>query len=593
MQITYDPEIRPKWLSAFAHRHGRDYMMRSERRPGYGGQSGNNGKKPSRKKRRKAGFLYIFFALLLSIIFWPVGMILLWRRKVRWSAGAKLLSSLITLFLCVFLIVFLLTIPTENAAFTKFQDSANDFLDTATDTIGTVYEAAYEKGSEIYVQFTDFADAYSVYSVNMMADGIDKAIDIVSDAKSSIIALFCDGNVPEDDLGVTPQPDETEAPVSEASPSVEPTTGDIPDAKLPTANIDVNIPEETPNPVEAQALSAGILYSDGSFNAGETPEPSPAAVHTEDSPEITLTPTAKPSPTPASEITVEVKSAGEAVVYYNNSGSYYHMASSCKGMKRASEKTLAQAVEDGKKRCRTCGAPDGSILEAEHAVWVDENDQFHTTDECNTFEGKWQLMEIEEALNAGCLPCTDCEAEKYMTQLGMVIPTPTPEPTATPSPTPKPTATPEPTPTPTPAVVNPSVTLKPAGEAIVYHSSNGKYYHKVELCKGMSGSDPYPLSECVDGYKKCNTCGAPDADLVKKNCLWMDENKVCHTSDTCDLFYMSYELIPRDEALEQGLSGCIQCGADEYLVPNTVLGLMGDIENMDIETKLEQQLGME
>ena len=36
-------------------------------------------------------------------------------------------------------------------------------------------------------------------------------------------------------------------------------------------------------------------------------------------------------------------------------------------------------------------------------------------------------------------------------------------------------------------------------------------------------------------------------------------------------FKGSFTLILRDDALEQGKAGCPECGADEYLVPNTEL----------------------
>ena len=122
-------------------------------------------------------------------------------------------------------------------------------------------------------------------------------------------------------------------------------------------------------------------------------------------------------------------------------------------------------------------------------------------------------------------------------------------------------------------MVNPTAELKPVGQVTVYHSSNGSYYHRFDVCKGMSGSSPYTLQECIDGnYKRCRNCNAPDPELVGEMCLWVDENEACHTTDECGLFSGDYTFILRDEALAEGMSGCIECGADEYLVPNTVIG---------------------
>ena len=76
MQAVFDSAVMPRERVFFARRRGRDYMMRSEKRDGYRyGGSSSNGKKP--KKRRRAGFFYIFLTLILSILFWPIGMILM------------------------------------------------------------------------------------------------------------------------------------------------------------------------------------------------------------------------------------------------------------------------------------------------------------------------------------------------------------------------------------------------------------------------------------------------------------------------------------------------------------------------------------
>ena len=58
---------------------------------------------------------------------------------------------------------------------------------------------------------------------------------------------------------------------------------------------------------------------------------------------------------------------------------------------------------------------------------------------------------------------------------------------------------------------------------------------------------------------------------MDEHCLWLDENGLCHTSDECAEFSGSWTLIPRDEALEAGHTGCTACGADEYLVPGTIV----------------------
>lgn len=84
---------------------GYNYMMRSEkRRRGAQGGASPDGRPPKRRRRRRAGFFYKFITLLLLLALWPVGLILLWRRRLRWSALTKLATSLVTLVACVVLI---------------------------------------------------------------------------------------------------------------------------------------------------------------------------------------------------------------------------------------------------------------------------------------------------------------------------------------------------------------------------------------------------------------------------------------------------------------------------------------------------------
>ena len=153
MQMTYEQAMRPGTLMLFA-RGGSGYMMRSEKR---GGAYGSPNRRPPRRK--KAGFFYIFFTLLLSVLLWPIGMVMLWQRKVRMTSGTKLLISLLTLCMSVFLIVFALTVPLDNVEFTAFQDKANDWLDKAAADVAVAGDAAMKKTSETWKVMTDFAEA--------------------------------------------------------------------------------------------------------------------------------------------------------------------------------------------------------------------------------------------------------------------------------------------------------------------------------------------------------------------------------------------------------------------------------------------------
>lgn len=574
MQMTMDQAMRPGAM-AFAMRRSGGYVMRSEKRPGYG-SAGGNGRGP-KKPRRASGF-YIFMTVLIAILLWPVGMVMLWRKKVRLQTGTKLLISLLTMCLSVFLIVFMLTVHVDNAQFTDFQDRANDWLNKASADLAVAGDAAYKQGVETWGVMTEFANNAIEPAANTVADGMDWTVARATEARA-----FIEGR-----LGL-------DSTVSQARPSGDKPAENADGGEAASDAIVIRVPGQTPEPDGATPLVGGLLRSDGTLVPGATPEPTATPEATEAS-EDTLSWTAmddailrntpgietnKADATAATrlaaaevesaedanaaaeqtlvpEMTVRVKPAGEATVYYNDTGRSYHMRETCKQMSGAKPHTLAEAVAAGKVRCDECGSPDPSILEVAGVAWVDDYNTFHTTDACAKFQGGWKLMSLEDVLKGGYIACAACQANLYAVQ--------GPDSAVSAE-----KASVEETPVPAENVVTPAVALKPAGDATVYHSSNGKFYHRFIICKGMTGSKPYKLSEIGEAYRRCNTCEAPDRALIGVDCLWMDSNKLCHTSDTCKKFRGDYTLVPRDDALAQGRVGCTECGADEYLIPGTVI----------------------
>ena len=63
--------------------------------------------------------------LILLLTIWPFGLLMLWQRKVRWSAVTKLLTSLVTLAACIILIGFALTVNTNNPRYTAASSMAS------------------------------------------------------------------------------------------------------------------------------------------------------------------------------------------------------------------------------------------------------------------------------------------------------------------------------------------------------------------------------------------------------------------------------------------------------------------------------------
>lgn len=568
-------------------KRSKGYVMRSEKRPGYGSASGG-GSKP---KKSGAGISYIIITTLVSVLLWPIGMVLLWRRRVRMQAGTKLLISLLTLCVSVFLIVFALTVHVDNEKYTAFQDNANDWLNQTTTQLAAAGDATYQKGLETWGVMREFTGNAAEPAANALANTIDRGVALACQVRAKVQGVPVSDVLPENLAHLVPVPSPT------ATPEVN------------SREVLVHFPAEIPTSADAKPLTAGLLTPQGDVRPGETPAPTPSPTPTPEptatpepteaplewsavdengeaeatsEPEMplaaaevaqvvetvtpTVTPEPTPEPTPVPTMSVQLKPAGQALVYYNPTGNYYHMQSTCTQMSGASVHTLSEAVAAGKKRCSECGTPDASILDAHYVVWLDKANVYHTTDACQKFDGLWTLTTLSDAIQNGASACEACEANLFAAMYA-----------SSPAITLAPTATPAPTDTPAPTNVEPvrvvpSTTLKPVGEATVYHSYDGKFYHRHETCKSMSASSPYKLADVVGDYKRCWDCDAPDGTMVGKECLWMDANKLCHTSDECASFAGDYYFILRDDALEQNLIGCPDCGADEYLVPNTVLG---------------------
>lgn len=661
MQAVFNPSPAATVLR-FAG--GRSYMMRSEKRGGPAPNHRASAPRPPKRRRRRAGFFYKLLTLLLLLTVWPVGLMLLWRRRLRWGVGTKLLTSVVTLAACIVLIGFALTVNTGNAQYTAVQDSINGFLDSAADTLIDAGGVVGEKTEQVAQGASEFSEALWMRSKLLLSDGIDAGVQLTQRFKGSMNGLLAKLDADNEDEPKA-SPVETESPEANADPDK---ATDAPEIVVNTdaSELPVYLPDVTPDAAEAAVAMQGLLTRDGTLVEGR-----PAA---------TVKPSAEPTPTATLEpLVFTVKPASEAAVYYNGSGKYYHMTSACGSMKTAVQHTLSEALEEGKLPCSRCGTPDETVLEAS-IVWVDEDEVAHLSDECEAFSGLWSLVAAAEAQKNGLTGCKECSADLYLraiaaeldvvlqtpaapTEIPTVEPTekptkaPTPKPTATPTvkpsikpeetpaedtddavsaaelssdapvekasvkstkkstatpteaataeptqaptetpteaPTKKPTEAPtrlptaeptqapteiptaEPTQAPTEApaseTVSPAATLKPAGEATVYHSSNGEWYHTFNRCSGMTGGNAYTLAECAENFKCCNACGAPKAELIGQECLWKDEKNICHTSDECPAFEGLYQLILLDDAMTHGYIACSECNADAYLVHEAVV----------------------
>jgi len=506
MQMTYEQAMRPGTLMLFAARKGSGYMMRSEKR---NGGYGSPNRRPPRRK--KAGFFYIFFTLLLSVILWPVGMVMLWQRKVRMTAGTKLLVSLLTLCLSVFLIVFALTVPLDNVQFTAFQDKANDWLDKAAADVAVAGDAAMKKTSETWQVMTDFAEAGAAYTGAYTADAIDAGVKAAGDARAAIEDLF---HREASEPAATEAPGDTEAPEvtpepSDVAPVLEPlvTDGAPTEAPAPEATevpeaaasgtVDIRLPEASPAAEDARPLNEGTLHANGEFEPGEdAPTDAPAETSAAAPlPEATAVPLK-----PATELPTE--------------------------------------------------APDDDATEAPE-----------------TQKPGMVLVPVTEAPTEAAT-----EAPVEWTPVEDVTEEPTEEPVeettakpveeATAEPTEAPTA--EPTEEPVPDA---GYTVKPAGQATVYFFEGGSVgFHNGPNRHDMSGAPAHTLQEAFDmGKNPCKSCGMPGKEILDvAHIAWVDANNRIHTTDECAEFKGQWKLMALDKALDAGYEACEACGADFY-----------------------------
>lgn len=211
--------------------------------------------------------------------------------------------------------------------------------------------------------------------------------------------------------------------------------------------------------------------------------------------------------------------AGDAIVYFTESGKYYHDTEDCSGMTGAREGTEREAWSLDKRPCPVClggktvgGAAEESDAEApETAVYYNKNGvYYHTQEHCS---GMWNAKRhtVAEAEADGKQPCPVCVEGADV--FGFVFPdsgaTPeefehmTPDPTALPAEVEQvegAEVTPEPTPTPGPL-------KEEAADEPVYYTTDGTYYHAIEDCSDMIGASAHTLAEAeAAGKRPCPAC---------------------------------------------------------------------------------------
>ena len=525
-------------LQLFARRGGRNYMMRSEKRPSY-----NYTQRPRKPKRRRTRYAYLVLTLLVSILLWPVGLFLIWNRRLRCKVGGKILWSAATLAVFCCLVLALLTVPTNNEQFQRFQDDANDLIATVGADLEIAWQTFSERSGDAWGNMRTVGYSVGNFALNKTADGLEAGVALAENVRNWVGGLFPAGDeqTPSTGLEATNAPEETpgaSAPAQTAQPSATPATTPI--TRL------FATPEPSDAPSAAELAVSGLALARAGMNGAEsgapeassTPYPTPttrpqASAEAEPSaepselpqatgePEATGTPQATaeaeaqpstepvstvsaepavtgaeetqatpqparamPTPTPAAELpegeTVEAKPAGDFIVYHTENGRWYHTTATCSGMRDAQEYTFAQSVEDGFEPCPDCGAPAAELLESENVVWVDEDSVYHISDECSSFVDTASLMTLEDAVDAQCVPCAACGANALADGASEA------------------------------QTLDEEALLELARDVTVYFYDGSVGYHAESSCYGMSGAPARTLYEAIEMDKPpCSRCNPP------------------------------------------------------------------------------------
>ncbi len=490
---------------AFARNSDRDYLVRSEKRPGP--RPGSGGQSPRRKNRRrkKLNIPYVFFTFLFLLLLYPIGLIFLWVRKIPWKWTTKMGVTLVFAMASVVMISFALTMPLKNVQLQDLQTKGRAALANAGTRMAENWEKSDITPERVWQNTQDIAGNSVLAIQNAVVKGIPALIESTGDVggnarqiaqhignivKDGARELMYKANIiptPAPTVEPTPEPTSEPTPVPTPVPTVTPTPSPAADARLvawvvgdeKTYHLDKNCtrilgeptsttildataanltpcelcanpeqseqrePEPSPSveatptatdePIpsaQAKAIDPTTAPANAPSLPGVSPSPSPDPMSAASTPTATPgatpvpTPTATPAPLPS------IKPVSDVTVYYMNGSTYYHATANCGGMEGAPAHTLAEGIAAGKKPCPWgCKdkLPTEDALKAENAVWVDEKQVFHITNDCDAIEGATTVMAMQQAmLEDGDEGCAKCGADAYVKAIKSPTNTPIP-----------------------------------------------------------------------------------------------------------------------------------------------------------------------
>ncbi|MBQ4451551.1 MAG: hypothetical protein II912_04185 [Clostridia bacterium] len=395
----------------------------------------------------EGGLGYALLTFVCLAVLYPIGLVMLWSHKLRFSTGLKLLATFASAVIFCMLLVFAANVETDdprigslqnrlNVAFDWIYDHTNDALNNAAAGAGSLADRYAEKA--VYVWDGVKVNAAKA-GVELLGDKAQSVAQVKQKLPEALLAVF------KHYMGYT-EPPKQEAP-------------------------------KTQNPL------AGIVVT--------TPEPSPAKMLSA-TPIPTLAPTPEPTPTPVPVTMPEIRDVAEAPVYYTPGGTYYHLTRNCSGMLNASSHTLKEAKDAGKQMCANCGVVPVTMMDRKDKdyLWVDAKNVAHTSDICRDFfQGTYKVIPFEDVYKGHYTYCPKCRADsvfEYMRQKDAAFNV-------------------------SDGDIDPATRLVYEYEktVTVYYSQTSRYYHSSQDCQQMY-DDKYvhSLFEALhqDGKNPCPVC---------------------------------------------------------------------------------------
>lgn len=543
---------------------GQNYMMRSEKRPGYGNT-------PPQKPKRS--IWYQVLTIILLIVLCPVGLILLWRKRLKWPGAVKLLATLLSIAMLFLELGAALWYPFEDERIKAVQQTAAAAIEQAAEVSGEFIAGVSGKAAENWNAFWDNSREIGAAAGN---HALGLLLDVIASPSPEPTLVppmqLTQGGDSGEISGLISEPTVTPTVEPTATPTVEPTATPTVEATAtptvePTATPTV---EPTAEPVETPEASANVLERP-TPSASVNPTLDPAASAT---PVPPVTPTPSPTPTaiptftpaPTAEPTINpaniprLQDAGEMIVWHTSDGKYYHKTSVCGSMSNASQHTLASAIANGKKACPYC-SPVGAewAREDEPTVFVSTDNYWHVRIGCESNTDTYEPKLLEEVRGSyKYAPCDACGSRYYLNGVPSFETSDIP------------TAAPGATDTPAAEEVIPEAMT--AGEVLVWHTSNGKWYHKASKCGSMSNASQHTLESAVSkGKTACPYCNPISEDWgdLSEEVVFVSSKSVWHIDDGCSANTADYTVMKMTAARADGaLTACRTCGADHYINGN-------------------------